>query len=78
MAAALGEVWNQWGSEQVMSNIVVANAAQAAVLPHPKYCDCSRIKTDVTAFIHFIGSCRFKHGIYQALATAAIQRLQSR
>lgn len=75
MTAALGEVWNQWGSEQVMSNIVVANASQAAVLPHPKYCDCTRIKMDVTAFIHFIGSCRFTNGVYQQRARDVIAAL---
>lgn len=75
MDAVIGKTWSQWGSEQVMSNIVIANAADAVVLPHPKYCDCSRIRSDVTAFIHFIGSCRFTGGAYQDQARAVIARL---
>ena len=71
MYAALGAQWNTWGSEQVASNIIVANAARAEVLPHPKYCACNRVTSD-TAFIHFIGDCRFKHGTYVRLAKRAI------
>lgn len=75
MAAALGERWSEWGSEQVMSNIVVANSPNARVLPHPKYCDCTKISIGETAFIHFIGSCRFTNGIYRTLARMAIAKL---
>ncbi|MBK8992649.1 MAG: hypothetical protein IPM40_13625 [Gammaproteobacteria bacterium] len=64
MFAALGDRWREWGSEQVMSNIVVANCAEAVVLPHPKYCDCTKINPGETAFIHFIGTCRFCNNTY--------------
>ena len=70
MKAALGDKWNEWGSEQVMSNIVLANIAQCLVLPHPRYADCSKMKSGQTAFIHFIGSCRFKHGTYARLGAS--------
>jgi hypothetical protein len=60
----LGPVWRQWGSEQVMSNLVVANQPEALVLPHPTYCDCSRIRAGKTRFVHFIGSCRFVSNRY--------------
>lgn len=62
--AALGDRWREWGSEQVMSNIVVANSGDAIVLPHPKYCDCTKIDSDQTTFIHFIGTCRFARNTY--------------
>jgi hypothetical protein len=75
MLAALGDRWREWGSEQVMSNIVVANTPGSRVLPHPKYCDCTRIKNGETAFIHFIGSCRFTGGVYARLARGALSRL---
>ena len=60
----LGLVWSQWGSEQVMSNLIVANQPDSIVLPHPEYADCQKMKFGVTRFIHFIGTCRFKGGHY--------------
>jgi hypothetical protein len=75
MTQALGDRWQEWGSEQVMSNIVVANTPSNRVLPHPKYCDCSKIRGGVTAFIHFIGSCRFIGGTYAKLSRQVINDL---
>jgi hypothetical protein len=67
MSDALGDRWREWGSEQVMSNIVVANTPDCRVLPHPKYSDCIKMRLPVTVFVHFIGSCRFNNGIYARL-----------
>ena len=75
MRAAIGDKWNEWGSEQVMSNIVVANIPDAVVLPHPKYADCHKMKPGVTEFIHFIGSCRFYGGNYARLGAELIATL---
>ena len=75
MQAAIGAKWNEWGSEQVMSNIVVANTPSAIVLPHPKYADCHKMQPGTTEFIHFIGSCRFDNGTYARLGVQAIARL---
>ena len=75
MLHALGDRWREWGSEQVMSNIVVANSALRQVLPHPRYCDCTKIIEKETIFIHFIGSCRFDRGIYATKARAIIAEL---
>ena len=75
MQAAIGAKWSEWGSEQVMSNIVVANIAGAIVLPHPKYADCHKMQAGVTEFIHFIGSCRFDGGNYARLGMQVIGRL---
>jgi hypothetical protein len=71
----IGSKWREWGSEQVMSNVVVANLEKAQVLPHPKYCDCNNIKHPETSFIHFIGDCRFKSDLYSKLASKAITKL---
>ena len=69
MASRLGPKWSAWGSEQFMSNIVVANAPRKCVLPFPKYADCSEpYDPQVTSFIHFVGSCRFREGLYARLA----------
>lgn len=64
MDRLIGDAWRHWGSEQVMSNFLVANAVDATVLPHPTYCDCSKIRVPETRFVHFIGSCRFNGGRY--------------
>lgn len=77
MRAALGDRWQEWGSEQVMSNIVVANIADAMVLPHPKYADCYKMKPSATSFIHFLGACRFAGGTYARLGEQLIAGLQS-
>lgn len=60
----LGERWQEWGSEQVMSNLVVANQPGAIVLPHPRYADCEKMRPGETRFVHFIGTCRFRRGVY--------------
>jgi len=63
----IGDKWNEWGSEQVMSNLVVANQPDAQVLPHPDYTDCTKMQPDITRFIHFIGTCRFQDGRYASM-----------
>jgi hypothetical protein len=75
MSNALGDRWREWGSEQVMSNIVIANTKDCYVLPHPKYCDCTKIKFGQTVFVHFIGSCRFNAGVYARLAKEVAVKL---
>jgi hypothetical protein len=75
MRAAIGKRWEEWGSEQVLSNIVVANAPDAVVLPHPKFADCGKMKAGETAFIHFIGTCRFRNGTYARMGAQVIDRL---
>lgn len=73
MHTVLGSKWSEWGSEQVMSNVVVANSPMATVLPHPKYCDCEHV-TSETEFIHFIGSCRFSSNLYTSVSLHAIEQ----
>jgi len=77
MTSAIGGKWAEWGSEQVMSNIVLANVTNSIVLPHPKYADCQKMRRGETAFIHFIGSCRFSGNTYATAARHAIQELAS-
>ena len=67
MQRLIGDKWNEWGSEQVMSNLVVANQPDAQVLPHPDYTDCQKMQPDLTRFVHFIGTCRFRAGRYAAM-----------
>jgi len=78
MVQLIGQKWHEWGSEQVMSNLVIANTADAAVLPHPKYCDCTKIDASKTQFIHYVGSCRFATQHYANTATNAIKNLNGK
>ncbi len=74
--AALGPRWHDWGSEQVASNYLIANAPDAVVLPQPKY-SCYQPNIDPTdaAFLHFFGTYRYDGGLYQRLSETEIRRL---
>lgn len=76
MTGKLGEHWKRWGTEQVTSNYLVANAMGTTVLPFPKYGtpDCA---TAETAFFHFIGSMRFVNSKYEATSRHAIRLISS-
>lgn len=76
MQQAVGARWSEWGTEQVISNVAVANSPKAVMLPHPKYCNCQRIHDGVTHFIHFIGYCRFSDGLYSNLVSIAAAKLK--
>lgn len=74
MSDRIGNKWLEWGSEQVMSNVIVANAPQSGVLPHPTYSDCRKM-TSANKLIHFIGDCRFRDNVYARLAKEVIGSL---
>ncbi|MCB9654181.1 MAG: hypothetical protein H6729_08655 [Deltaproteobacteria bacterium] len=70
--------WRSWGSEQVTSNFLIANAPDALVLPLERYATFegrSSIVNDA-AFVHFLGTYRFKRGLYGRLARRLIRRLK--
>ena len=75
MTAKLGQDWTRWGTEQVTSNYLAANAAGTRALPFPKYGTPDQASGD-TAFYHFIGSMRFVNGKYAASSREIIERLQ--
>lgn len=81
MGEKLGTRWSEWGTEQFMSNVIVANSTNPCVLPHPRYCDCSRYDREgarpMPAFVHFIGTCRFHKGRYARAASRLIRHLQA-
>jgi len=65
MRCILKEKWTQWGSEQVTSNICIANSPQATVLPYPKYANFTpELLWRESIFLHFIGTYRFQKGVY--------------
>jgi hypothetical protein len=70
MSEILGaERWSQWGTEQIGSNYILANAPQAVVLPFAKYaCFEPHLKPCGSALLHFIGTYRHVSGLYRRRA----------
>lgn len=70
--------WREWGSEQVTSNFMVANAPNSVVLPVDRYpfwkpgMDLSR-----AVLLHFFGTFRFMEGMYARLARGIIRELRA-
>lgn len=76
MDGALGDTWRQWGSEQVASNFVIANDPDPLQLPYDRYVNhWSEPLPAEPAFVHFIGTHRFRHGNYGRCTREAIASL---
>lgn len=70
--------WDDWGSEQVTSNLLIANTDNALPLPFPKYLSYwahTDVPYDAASFIHFIGPYRFANGFYLRKAKEVISSL---
>ena len=65
--------WYEWGSEQVASNILIANSNSPTVLPIAKY-NYFKPGIDISkySFLHFIGEYRFCAGTYWKLASSLL------
>ena len=70
MSELLGARWSgEWGSEQVGSNYILANAPGASVLPFPRYaCFEPHLQLGDHAFLHFLGIYRYDGGVYRRRA----------
>lgn len=71
MLSLCGPAWLAWGSEQVTSNIVIANAGDTSVLPEKRFYSHFASEDEdhtLAAMIHFMGSARYKKGLYLKLA----------
>jgi hypothetical protein len=80
MRRIANEKWDEWGSEQVTSNLLIANAADSRVLPFPKYLsywEHPDVTYEQASFIHFIGPHRFSNGFYVKSAGKVIGNLKS-
>jgi hypothetical protein len=72
------ETWDEWGSEQVTSNLLIANSANALTLEFPKYLSYwahPDVSYEDASFIHFIGPHRFSNGFYLKSARKVIASL---
>ncbi|MEP7349672.1 MAG: hypothetical protein ABI668_06925 [Sphingorhabdus sp.] len=73
---AVGPRFQEWGSEQVASNFVVANDADPIQLPYDRYVNhWAEQLPPAPAFIHYIGTYRYARGSYVAVTRAAIDLL---
>ena len=71
--------WNEWGSEQVASNLVVANTPGAQVLPFRDYCyHRPELEMESRTFVHFMGTYRFRQGRYRRLGRQVVRELMGR
>jgi hypothetical protein len=78
MQALMGERWREWGTEQVASNYLVANAAGGEVLPWPAYaCFYPSVSGEESKLLHFIGTWRFERGVYAAKGRQVIHALSA-
>jgi hypothetical protein len=78
MRRVAGATWDEWGSEQVASNLLIANTQGAQVLEFPRYLSYwahPEVPYADAAFIHFIGPHRFSNGLYVRSARRAIASL---
>lgn len=79
MRVMLGERWREWGTEQTASNFAIANSRNAIVLPYPKYANfgpgCTKNGLHNYAFLHFIGTYRFREQAFATLGQRIISEL---
>ena len=77
ISALIGkERWSRWGSEQVMSNVIVANEGEPVLLPYDRYLNFwNEPVTADAAFMHFIGTYRYHRGAYLDATRQAIAAL---
>lgn len=74
MFGLIGDKWGEWGSEQTMSNILVANSPRARILPYPEYYNYWG-KEEKASFIHFVGTYRYHQRVYPREARKVITEL---
>ncbi|MBC2670699.1 hypothetical protein ACFOON_02630 [Novosphingobium piscinae] len=68
--------WAEWGSEQVMSNVIVANEPDPLLLPYARYMNYwAERALGPVSLVHFLGTHRYDRGCYPRVARAAIARL---
>ena len=70
------ERWAEWGTEQVTSNVVIANSRDPLLLPYDRYLNFwgDPLPAD-RRFVHFVGTCRFDGRTYLDATRNAISAL---
>ncbi|MBC7481983.1 MAG: hypothetical protein H7337_08830 [Rhizobacter sp.] len=70
-----GARWDDWGTEQVTSNLMAASAPGAILLPHPLYCNADSMAAS-TVLAHYIGYARHVSRDYERRAVQAVHMLK--
>lgn len=69
--------WEEWGTEQVASNFLIANEPGAVLLPARRYMNhWLQPPAPGTCFIHFLGTNRYAGSLYGDATRAAIASLR--
>lgn len=76
MRSIHGARWDEWGTEQVSSNLLAASSPDAFLLPHPKYCNADSLSQD-TIVSHYIGYARHVNRSYEGRARTSIKLLRA-
>jgi hypothetical protein len=74
MRAIHGVRWDEWGTEQVTSNLLAASAPRAFLLPHPRYCNADALAPH-TVVSHYIGYARYTSRDYESRVARAVDVL---
>lgn len=74
MRAIHGTRWDEWGTEQVSSNLLAASAENSFLLSHPNYCNADWCTND-TIVAHYIGYARYINRNYEYKAKEAVKVL---
>lgn len=73
------ERFARWGSEQVVSNLMAANAPGSLVLPVDRYPFWApRLRLDRVSLVHFFGMFRYTEGMYVRQSRRVISELAAR
>jgi hypothetical protein len=79
MRRIAGKSWDEWGSEQVTSNLLIGNTPGAYLLEVPRYVSYwarPDLPYEAASFIHFIGPSRFANGLYVKTARRVLAPLR--
>lgn len=74
-----GDKWNEWGSEQVTTSLLIANSDNPLPLPAAKYLSYwahPEIAYTKASFLHFIGPKRWHAGLYRRTARSVVAQLE--
>lgn len=79
LQGVLGKMkWCEWGSEQVTSNLILANTPGCTILPYPKYAPyepSNEVSFDDSVFLHYYGTYRYANGHYILSAKKVIRKM---
>lgn len=76
MESLLKERWTAWGTEQVTSNYLIANAEAANIYREPRYAwHAPGHDLSEACFVHYIGTYRFDNGTYAAMSRQVAMEL---